>query len=63
MALVNPRIVADVIEASEFPALAQRYNVWAVPKVVINDRIQFEGALPERAFLAQVKQALAPQKE
>ncbi len=47
MALLNPRITADVIEANEFPELSQQYRVMAVPKVIINDRVQFEGALPE----------------
>lgn len=58
MALVNPHIRADVVEINEFPHLAQRYGVRAVPKVVINERIQFEGALPERAFVEQVLRAL-----
>lgn len=54
MALVSPRVTADVIEATEFPHLVQRYRVRGVPKVVINERVQFEGALPEAAFLKQV---------
>jgi hypothetical protein len=29
----------------------------AVPKVVINDRVQFEGALPEAEFLGAVLKA------
>lgn len=58
MALTNPHIRADVVEISEFPQLAQRYRVRAVPKVVINERIQFEGALPEHAFVEQVLRAL-----
>ena len=32
----------------------------AVPKIVINDRVQFEGALPEAQFLAAVLRAVAP---
>lgn len=54
MALVSPRVTADVIEATEFPHLVQRYRVRGVPKVVINERVQFEGALPEAAFINQV---------
>jgi hypothetical protein len=38
--------VADVVEVTEFPELAQRYQIYGVPKVVINDRVAFEGALP-----------------
>jgi predicted DsbA family dithiol-disulfide isomerase len=37
--------------------MAERYQVMAVPKIVINDRVQFEGALPEAQFLAAVLQA------
>jgi predicted DsbA family dithiol-disulfide isomerase len=29
----------------------------AVPKIVINDRVEFEGALPESQFLAAVLEA------
>jgi len=49
-ALVNQNITADVIEAVEFPELADRYRVMAVPKTIINDRVEFEGAIPEREF-------------
>lgn len=59
MAMVNPRIVAEVVEVSEFPHLAQRYRVMGVPKTVINDRVEFTGAVPEEAFLAYVQQALS----
>jgi glutaredoxin-like protein len=53
----SPRIRADVIEANEFPHLASRYNVYGVPKVVINETGGFEGAQPEAAFLAQILRA------
>ena len=59
MMMVNPaRVRADVIEANEFPEYSQRYGVYAVPKTVINDRVQFEGAMPEEAVLEYVKQAV-----
>ena len=57
MAVASKNVRADCIEAGEFPDLVQRYRVMAVPKVVINERVQFEGALPERDFLAAVLQA------
>jgi len=31
---------------------------YGVPKVVINDRVQFEGAVPEQDFLGAVLQAV-----
>lgn len=51
MAMASDLVTAEAIEATEFPHLANRYNVYGVPKVVINDRVEFEGALPEEAFL------------
>lgn len=45
------------MEASEFPDLAERYNVYAVPKIVINDSVEFVGALPEPQFVQYVAQA------
>jgi len=57
MAVASSQVRADCIEASEFPELSRRYRVMAVPKIVINDRVEFEGALPEREFLGQVLRA------
>jgi predicted DsbA family dithiol-disulfide isomerase len=48
---------ADIVEAGEFPELAERYNVYAVPKVVINDTVEFVGAQPEPQVLRYVLQA------
>ncbi len=59
LAMANPdRVTADVIEATEFPQLARQYQVMAVPKIVINDSVAFEGALPESPFVGQIKRAL-----
>jgi predicted DsbA family dithiol-disulfide isomerase len=58
MAIASPRVTAECIEATEFPELSQRYQVMAVPKIVINDTVQFEGAIPEKDFLGAVLQAV-----
>ena len=58
MALENMNITADMIESLEFPHLANKYEVMAVPKIVINDKLSFEGALPEQHFLEHVLLAL-----
>ena len=60
MAIASDRVTATAIEATEFPDLSQLYRVSAVPKIVINDRVEFEGALPEPQFLDAVLQALDP---
>ena len=57
MAVASDRVSATAIEATEFPELSRAYRVMAVPKVVINDRVEFEGALPESEFLEAVLRA------
>jgi hypothetical protein len=63
MAIASDRVRAECIEANEFPDISQRYRVSAVPKVVINDRVEFEGAYPEPEFLKAVLQAALDGKE
>ena len=53
-AMESSLITAETINAQEFPHLSQRYNVFAVPKVVINETVQFEGAIPETMFLEKI---------
>lgn len=50
-AMANDYIGAYVYESSEFPHLVQRYNVKGVPKIVFNEDISIEGAVPESVFL------------
>jgi predicted DsbA family dithiol-disulfide isomerase len=57
-AIENPRIHADCIEVTEFPEVAEKYRVYAVPKTVINEQEFVEGALPESHFLEAVLKAL-----
>jgi hypothetical protein len=60
MAVASERVTAVAIEATEFPDLSRAYRVSAVPKIVINDRVEFEGALPEPQFLEAVLRAVGP---
>ncbi len=60
MAVASDRVTATAIEATEFPDLSNAYRVSAVPKIVINDRVEFEGALPEAQFLDAVLRAVSP---
>src|SRR5439155_6783218 len=57
LAVESSRVRADIVEAGEFPDLAERYNVYAVPKIVINDTVEFVGAQPEAEFVRYVAQA------
>lgn len=62
MAFVNEKIRADMVEASEFPTLSQRYEVAGVPRVIINELHSFEGALPAEAFYLQILKAVKPEE-
>jgi glutaredoxin-like protein len=60
-AMVNKNIYGDMVDALEFPDLADKYSVYAVPKSVIQvngeDRLEFEGVAPDPYFAAQILQA------
>lgn len=61
MAIENPNVRADMVEVSEFPDLAQRYQVYGVPLTVANEKIRFEGGAPEAMFVpALLKQLGLP---
>jgi len=59
-ALESPFIKSDMVESTEFPHLANKFNVYGVPKTVVNDTISFEGSVSEETFLENVLKALAP---
>ncbi|MGA2309960.1 MAG: FAD-dependent oxidoreductase [Candidatus Bathyarchaeia archaeon] len=61
-ALVNQNIRADMVEASEFPQLAQRYNVTGVPKTIINEAHSFEGAIPAGTVYMEILKAVSPEE-
>ena len=62
LAIGSEKVRADIVEASEFPELAQRFGVYAVPKTVINETTEFVGAQPEAAFVGYVAQAAGMQE-
>ena len=53
MAFASSQVTAFAVEATEFPDLARRYQVSAVPKTVVNEQTEVLGALPEDAYLDQ----------
>lgn len=57
LALASDLVTADMVEATEFPHLANRYQVQAVPLTVVNETIRIEGAVPEAALVAKVVEA------
>ncbi|NPA41900.1 MAG: glutaredoxin [Aquificae bacterium] len=54
-ALASDYITAKVIDASENPDLAEKFQVVGVPKIVLNNGVaEFVGAQPENAFLGYI---------
>jgi len=60
MAMENPQMIrAEGVEATEFPELANRFNVRGVPQTVINSgKGMVVGAVPEQNLLAEIMRAL-----
>ncbi len=56
--MANDDITADMVESSEFPFLAVRYNVHGVPHTVINEEHSIVGAQPEMEFVRAVLKAI-----
>ncbi|SVB57224.1 uncharacterized protein METZ01_LOCUS210078 [marine metagenome] len=56
LAAASSHITTSVIEATEFPALVQKYRVSGVPKTIINDRIDLLGHRSEEVFVREALQ-------
>jgi glutaredoxin-like protein len=54
MAMISPKVHAETIEVNEFPELADRYQVQAVPLTVINDTVAIPGMVHEKLLVEQV---------
>jgi glutaredoxin-like protein len=62
MSVASPMVRADMVEATEFPHLATKYQVMGVPRTVINETVHIEGAAPEPMVLGKLQEALAGAK-
>ena len=54
MAIESQWVRADMVEATEFPHLTNKYQVMGVPMTVVNEKPAVEGALPEARFVEKV---------
>ncbi|HBQ93905.1 MAG TPA: hypothetical protein DD856_01330 [Sulfobacillus sp.] len=48
-----------MVDASEFQDLAGKYNVYGVPKSVVNGKLDVTGAVPENQLLKVVLDSIA----
>jgi len=58
LALESDLITADMVEAIEFPHLANKYDVMGVPRTIINDARHIEGAAPEAMVVQELLAAV-----
>lgn len=60
IAMENPAMIrAEGVEATEFPDLANQFNVRGVPQTVINAGSgTVVGAVPEQNLIAEIKRAM-----
>jgi glutaredoxin-like protein len=56
LAMLNPNIVGEMIEANTFGELSEKYNVSGVPKIVINEKHELLGNQPIEEFLKYIEQ-------
>jgi glutaredoxin-like protein len=61
-AMESPRIRGEMVESTEFPHISNKYKVYGVPKTIVNETIQFEGAVSEEVFLENVLKAVKPEE-
>ncbi len=58
LAIESDLVTADMVEATEFPHLANKYQVMGVPRTVINETIHIEGAVPEPMLMQEFAKVL-----
>ena len=57
--MTSSLVTSTAVEAREFSEMAGRYDVYSVPKIVINDTYAFVGGLPEADFIDAVLSSVA----
>jgi predicted DsbA family dithiol-disulfide isomerase len=58
LAMESDLISAHMVEIVEFPHMAVKYEVMGVPRTVINETIQIEGAVPEPMLMREFAKLL-----
>ena len=51
----SPLVTADMVEATEYPHLAVKYQVRGVPRTVVNEDLHIEGAVPENMLMQRLE--------
>ncbi len=59
--MLSARVTADAIDATLFPDLVRRYQIYSTPALVINDREPVFGFLSEADLIQRVLYVAGPQ--
>jgi hypothetical protein len=59
VAAASPLVTVDVIDADAFPDLVSRFKVGAVPKVLVDDRVEVLDVVPAAVLIAKIVAAAA----
>lgn len=59
MAMESELVTADAVDATEYPDLAERYQIYGVPLTVANERVRLEGGMPEAMFVQKILQGVS----
>jgi glutaredoxin-like protein len=57
-AAYSDKVRSDMVEITEFPHLAMKYEVQGVPRTVINETVAQAGAAPEQLLVQKIKEAV-----
>ena len=55
LAMLNPNVKAEMIEANTFQDLSMKFKVSGVPKIIINDGAELLGNQPVDKFLSEIE--------
>ena len=56
--MASEYITSDMVEVSEFPHLAVKYNVQGVPATIVNEKHSLVGAQPEMEVVRMALKAI-----
>ena len=64
MAMESEMVQAEMVEATQFPELSNKYHIMGVPDTVINHgKGKMVGAAPEGKLMAEIMLALGSKKK
>ncbi len=60
LAMVNSLVSTDIVDMAEFPLVAETYRISGVPRIVVNGRPGFEGALDDTEAMLEILRLVKP---